>query len=157
MSWCLADVATVYGPEILAGMDHSLPMSEGVMEIYPDENPAGYPEVISPGFRSPMLPPQGSNPGPVRPYTQPRGTMPPGAIPPASGPASQPASAQAIPSWMGPRSTPPGQPGLRPASMEPAVEVRPVDYRQMQGPPQENTLEHIPTGSPNQPLMPVSR
>jgi type II secretory pathway component GspD/PulD (secretin) len=49
MSWCLADVANIYGTDALYGMDYGMPDGEGVMEIYPDKNPtkkggqAGYP------------------------------------------------------------------------------------------------------------------
>lgn len=66
MSWCLADVAKVYGPEALYGVNQSMPMDEGIITIKPDANPAGFPEVISPRYY-----PQGKLPPPtIQAYPQ---------------------------------------------------------------------------------------
>jgi len=57
MSWCLADVAELYGNNAFAGVETGLPLGAEVLEIYPDDQPAAMPEVISPGYQSPALPP----------------------------------------------------------------------------------------------------
>ncbi len=102
MSWCLADVAKVYGPEALYGIDPSMPMDDGIIAIHPDENPAGTPEVIPPGYHAPIL----ETPG--------------GPLPPPN---------QQLPQMGPPGYMMPGNGGPQPSVLQP-VEVRPVNYQQ---------------------------
>lgn len=125
MSWCLADVAKVYGPEALYGIDPSMPMDDGIIAINPDENPAGIPEVIPPGYHAPVLdPPRGPLPPPNQQLPQ---MGPPGYMPPPNG-------------------TP------RPSVLQP-VEVRPVDFQQQNYqamPPQQQPVQGYPQQPPAQ-------
>ncbi|WP_165698788.1 secretin N-terminal domain-containing protein [Bremerella volcania] len=124
MSWCLADVAKVYGPEALYGIDPSMPMDDGIIAIHPDENPAGIPEVIPPGYNAPILDP-------------PRGPLPP--------------PNQQLPRMGSPgfKQPPGGTP--RPSVLQP-VEVRPVNYQQnyQAMPPQVQPGQSYPQQPPAQ-------
>jgi len=135
MSWCLADVAKVYGPEALYGIDPSMPLDEGIIAIHPDENPAGLPETIPPGYHAPILDP-------------PRGPLPP---------PNQQLPQMSPPGFM----QPPG--GEEPNSVLQPVEVRPVNYQQnyqamppqQQQPgqlfyPQQQSVQPQPPGAPSQ-------
>ncbi|MFI4876859.1 MAG: type II secretion system protein GspD, partial [Blastopirellula sp. JB062] len=69
MSWCLADVADIYGAEALYGVDHSIPEGD-ILEIYPDNNPAApieNPKTPGEVIQTPHLPSTGS---PMAPTTQ---------------------------------------------------------------------------------------
>ncbi|MEX0793569.1 MAG: secretin N-terminal domain-containing protein [Pirellulaceae bacterium] len=91
MSWCLADVSNIYGAHALHGLDYGMPDAEGVMEIYPDKNPAIFPETIRAGARGndqnhrrnqvvlPNVPQNQQNSGSRR--TQPQGLIPTNAQP----------------------------------------------------------------------------
>jgi len=132
MSWCLADVAKVYGPEALYGIDPSMPMDDGIIAIHPDENPAGLPEVIPPGQNAPILDP-------------PRGQLPP---------PNQQLPSIAPPGYRQPQR---GMPQPQPSVLQP-VEVRPVNYQQMppqagrQGYPQQPPVQQPQPGmAPPQP------
>ncbi|WP_158545225.1 secretin N-terminal domain-containing protein [Bremerella cremea] len=118
MSWCLADVANLYGTEALRGLDQSMPMDAGIMAINPDENPTGFPNVVPPLYQMPPAGPQ----NPVIPFPehlpQPpmRQQMPPQMQPQGARQSNIPAFQQ-------------NGSALRPVNME-AAGVRPVDYQQ---------------------------
>ncbi len=125
MSWCLADVAKVYGPEALYGIDPSMPMDDGIITIHPDDNPSGTPEIIPPGYNAPILDP-------------PRGPLP------------RPSGTELLPQSQTPGMGRPQNVQPRPTIMQP-VEVRPVDYQQQQYqamPPQQQPQYQ---GYPQQP------
>ncbi|EAQ77963.1 secretin N-terminal domain-containing protein [Blastopirellula marina] len=66
MSWCLADVAEIYGAEALYGVDHSIPEGE-ILEIHPDRDPAAprqTHEKLPEGIPAPMTQPTGSGVAP---------------------------------------------------------------------------------------------
>ncbi|MCC9608215.1 hypothetical protein LOC68_01105 [Blastopirellula sp. JC732] len=100
MSWCLADVADIYGAEALYGVDHSIPEGD-VMEIHPDSNPTGEAPLNTPRMPgaemipSPMMQPTGSGVM-IPPNMQPavyNNSVDPTAAPPQLTPASlQPAN-----------------------------------------------------------------
>lgn len=113
MSWCLADVSNIYGAHALHGLDYGMPDSEGIMEIYPDKNPAIFPEMIRPGARTndqgrrrnqvvmPNTPQNQQNNGSRK--SQPQGLVPANAQPADAGvrPVNhlQSPSPQATPQW----------------------------------------------------------
>lgn len=108
MSWCLADVANVYGPEVLYGVDNGMPMDACVYCVNPDENPADVPEEIYPANQPPK------STAPLDPFPGP-GPQ----VPPQSGSYLPPGTSQ----FYGPAD---GQ--LQPASMQ-SVEVQPLQYQ----------------------------
>lgn len=108
MSWCLADVSNIYGAHALHGLDYGMPDSEGIMEIYPDKNPAIFPETLRRGAKNDD---QGRRRNQV--------VMP-------NAPQNQQNN--------GSRRT--QGPGLVPANAQPADSgVRPVNHQQFPGPP----------------------
>lgn len=111
MSWCLADVANLYGTDALSGIDPSMPMDSGIMAINPDENPTGFPEIVPPLYQMPPAGPQ--NPVIPFPETLPQPNMPLQGTPQTNFPSIQ---------------QPNGSP-LRPVNLE-AAGVRPVGYQQ---------------------------
>ena len=111
MSWCLADVADVYGTEALAGLDPSLPTGCEIMTINPDENPTGFPAGMPQMYQMQPGGPQFQG----MPQAEP---IPPGQmVPPGMPQTNHP-----------PFRSPMG-PSLRPANLE-APPIRPVGFEQ---------------------------
>lgn len=120
MSWCLADVAQIYGTSALAGVDHSIPEGE-ILEIRPDQNPTGQIPMGIPG--SEMIPP---------PTIQQQSFPPMSSQPvdiPAMGSGVMPQPQMTVPVYVEPIDPMTAQPQLQPASLQQAnFGVAPAAY-----------------------------